>query len=441
MTLAPFLFLLTLAGGAVVPTGEVEDVVRGALEVALDPDGAVRVDADLPGVQRALERAVAQDRAVAVPLLIGMLEEGVLPPTGGAEAGDAVLLPSELEQVLLGALWAQPVSSLVPHLESIAANDGSDAARVTGMRVLAGVGRASEVELLVHLASPPAGETSVPVVRRDAFEQALTEMLERDPGGVWALRDLFTGLAEGLLAPVVRAIGSLETPDALHALSGLLGRVHLADSILLAEITRLGEVVPHPINEYVLAQVRRHLVSRDPILVRHAMLASGSLEDYEAIPALLEVLDSPDHGLRETARGALRQISDRDFRTSQRAWEHWYGSEVRWWEAEASACFARLDHHDPAVALRAVLEVGNHRIFRHRLAEELGRMLSRHEPEVLILACSTLEQLGSESAVTALLRVMENRNVPVREAAWRALRTITGRDLPLDPAAWATPPS
>ena len=376
-------------------------------------------------------------RGVRTPELARLLEEGLITAPARTDGGPRALLPPAVAEVLTGALCARPSAELSAHYGRLAGERPSDAARDLGLRVLGASGQASDLTLLMYLASPPAGESGVPRRRRLAFETALAEVLSRHPGTVTSAGALFEDAESSLVTPLVRAVASVETPQALRVLTGCLSRRAGFNPLLLSEITQLAERVPHPVDEYVLSGVRLHLDSARPGETILAANALGALEDYDAVPRLIGLLEAEDTNLRAAGSRALERVTLRSFGADAAAWARWYEDELDWWVHRSGRAFADLRSRDPHRTLSAVREVSERRMFRPELADELVGCLSRSEVEVVLVACRALGDLRSEVAVPELVRSLSHRDARVSAAALQSLRAITGLDHPADPEAWS----
>jgi HEAT repeat protein len=214
-----------------------------------------------------------------------------------------------------------------------------------------------------------------------------------------------------------------------------LSREPELDALVLAAIGRGAQVVRHPIDESVAAEVRRFLSRADPELVQQAVVTAAKLEDYEAVPELLELAGSPAKNLRSAALGALRELARVDFGDEQERWSAWYEGETAWWEEQSAASFAQLAGGSAVDALHALGEISCVRLFRHELAEELSSALARREPALVVALCRALAELRSQVALADLVACLQ-REEPIRSAAWEALKTISGSDLPPDGEQW-----
>jgi hypothetical protein len=358
-----------------------------------------------------------------------------VPASWGGEE-QPVPLDAPLRAHLLRALAALPSADLRAHFGAVADAPVRDTARaVAALDVLALIGTASDLALCAHLASPGAEEEGVPRARRVAFEDALGAIAQDVPDAIFVLRGLFTELHPSLLAPAVRCIADRPSPERLEVLAGLLGRARGIDDLLLVEIARVARHVAPPVDETVRVHVRYALGSRDPNEVVLAAGALGAVEDFDAIPRLVDLLAHDDERIRTAADDALERMTGRTFRGDARAWSAWYDRELEWWRASAGGLHA-VEHRDPTVALQTLHDVSGHRLYRHELALAVVPALARNERELVLLACSILRSLDSRAAVPALTTALGRDDPEIAAAALRALQGITGLTLPGDPARW-----
>ena len=322
-------------------------------------------------------------------------------------------------------------------LDDVAEGEPRMRFREAGVDVLGEIATAADLPLLWRLAGPlREGADVLPRSLLRHFEKALFRTLERDPGALGLLASAFEDVHAGLQSSVVDAVERLRSQEALETLAGYLNAFPRMDPIVLTAIARVAQSVPHPVGDGVPHRVRAFLSLSDPRLVVMAARAAGKLEDFDALPVLLELLERGDPDLRGGVLRALRDLTRLRFREDPRLWRDWYREESRWWAEESLGFLADLESPDPIVASRAIGEVSQRRLHRHQLAAALGECLVRPEPELVRVACEGLGQLGSRAAVPALTDCLEHSDEAVREAAWASLQRITGLELPPDPRLW-----
>jgi len=182
--------------------------------------------------------------------------------------------------------------------------------------------------------------------------------------------------------------------------------------------------------------VRERLFALDPEVVRSAMRAAGALEDYGAVSALIEELESQDERTVTTALLALQDLTRLRFEAEPALWKRWYADEEEWRRRHRQGHEYDLERGDEAAAREAIQAIAGRRIDRHELALVLQRGLDRHENALVVLTCHGLAELGSNVAVRRLLGALEHHDGEVRTAAWQALQRITGLELPQDATLW-----
>jgi len=338
---------------------------------------------------------------------------------------------------LRGTLAQVPLAELRPFFATLAAEDPRLDRREVCVSVLAEVGERRDLKLVIELATPLDEHARVlPRSLRKSYESALRSILERDAGALRTLQGAFDDVHVGLSSATIDAIGSVPSEDALMALAALLGRVRGLDAYVLSAIARLGPEVRQPVSEGVLSAVRDLLTQADPGVVRAAVRACGRLEDYEAIPRLLDMLSGSDENLSTSAHMALGEITGLPLHADARMWSSWYRHESEWWQVESADIFRELASGDELQVSNAINEVTGRHLFRHELAEALLPVLDRQEPELVVMACRSLGQVGSPVALQPLVICLEHTDWSVRRAAWIALARITGLDLPPEIEAW-----
>jgi hypothetical protein len=182
--------------------------------------------------------------------------------------------------------------------------------------------------------------------------------------------------------------------------------------------------------------VRDVLAGADSESLRAAIVASGRMEDADAIPHLIAILRTGSTGPGTDAVWSLERITGLRLGREVQRWDAWYAREQDWWREESSAAFAALDGGSRAERVTALLAIGKLQGWRHKLAAEVAPSLQDPDPEVARLAAQVLRNLGSRYVGAALVRALERPESAVVREVWRALRSTTRKDLPSDPAAW-----
>lgn len=386
------------------------------------------------GLAQLLRSSAAQDGLSAllaslgderVPELFTALLELEAAPDGGA-GGVAAAVREDLLRARGPAL--------LRHLRALVWLPFVEPERRLGVSLLGESGAASEVRLLLELASTGA-PAPTPGPLRAEFERSLLRVLARQAEGLQELPNLIALAPVDLLEGLVASAGALNSEAALQALGDALGARPAADQRILSEIGRLGSAVTHPVSPAVRQAVSRLLAAQDPLVQVAAMDAVASLGDVDAFPALIEILRH-DRGLAAFADAALRRLSGKAFKGNARAWEAWYAGQVTWWKESSSAHLDAVASGDARAAAQALHDLGGQCLFRHELAKGLAPGLLREETELVLLVCSKLASLGSTTVVPELVALLDHDRPEVRAGAHRALCQITGRHLPADAASW-----
>jgi HEAT repeat protein len=402
----------------------------------LDGAAGVLLEAG-PHLQRGPEstsRDLAALGPAAIPELFELLKDGSMPRPGG-RPGRISLSPQQRE-ALLGAFELLPLAQVRAHVSRVDPFGATQGERITALEVLGAVGDEMDVETMVTLTHPAVEPKLAPHTMRSALERELGALLARVPRGLQAVPSAYSDAHPSLLLPLVDAIGAEASADRLETLTRILGREPAADGLILTAIGRQGASLPHPIEGRAGADVRGYFFDDDVNLRIEAATAAGRLEDYESVPALIDLLGDPDANVVRAAHESLKSIAGIDRPADVERWRTWYQAQMDWWRYEAQEDFQMVRNGSPAGAAHVVLELSKRRFFRHELTEPIAPALQRKDGDLGILACAALGHLGSHTAVPHLIEALERGDVDLQSASWRALQRITGLSIGPDPGAW-----
>jgi len=183
-------------------------------------------------------------------------------------------------------------------------------------------------------------------------------------------------------------------------------------------------------------QVRARLSDVQPQTVSAAASALGALEDLDSVDLLLDLLEHPERGVRQSAHRGLQAIAGVQLPLDPARWRLWIAEQRAWYEERAAALPGELASSNRMTLVQALGEVAMHRLHRRDLSHEVSLLLERTEPAVRTLACQVLAQLGVADPVPALIPLLEDPDPAVAAAAQGALHTLTGEALPAEPQAW-----
>lgn len=302
------------------------------------------------------------------------------------------------------------------------------------LAVFGALGGPSDLDVALEVASPRPGERTRSVLT--AFELALTEVLGRDRSTFGPLQRQIHGIHPSLQACMVRAVGAVSGTEALGVLVHLLGVDARLDLVLLNQVRRVAGDPNVRVDASARSIVSGYLQSPDAALRREAAAALGSLDDFDSIAELIELLEDPSMGVRENAHWALRALTGVAYRDDVRRWRAWHREETRWWSEEASSALRKLDHREKDVVAAGINELASHRLYRNEISLRLLPLLNHRDGNIVRMTCTALRAFRSPACVPELISLLDSRDARVRDAAWGALKAITGQSLPKDPAVW-----
>jgi HEAT repeat protein len=364
-----------------------------------------------PAASEALTAALAALGPAALPDLFAVLAHGLAPDEP---------IDSLEEQALLETLVSFGAPPLRAFLDQrLGATAVSPEERDAMLDLLARFGTGRDVSLARRVIE--AGDVRGLEL---TLEVSLGALLRRDERGVEPVRRWLEQAPLELAGSLVRALGASGSSLALSALTDLLGREPDLDPALVAEIGRLAESAPKPLDAAITSALALALEGDDVQLQREAALALGRAQDFGSCELLVALLEHENRGLREAALWSLERSTGLSFRGDVRRWATWLRGERGWFEQELPGLAADLSAPEARIALRALGEISVHRYRRHELAQELALALEHEAPEVRVHACLTLGRLSSSAALPGLLAALEDPDRRVAMAAYAALRQL-----------------
>jgi HEAT repeat protein len=383
--------------------------------------------------------ALAALGPATLEVLFDVLEQRSVP--GLDEGEGAQLLSRPQQETLLVALEALGRQAVLPVVEARLAVEGdgpgpSRAARRAGLVALGAVARGGELPRLLELAVDPVLETHDAQLDAD-LEDAVRRSALRDPRAFGVLAELARDLEPGALQPVLLGVGATRDPRGIEVLVELSMAEERVRTLAASQVPLLGAAPEPDWNRELARALQGDLDSGSRNLRVAALIALGELEDFDAVPAMIELLGDADPGLRSAAHRGLQRLLNRAASPSPGAWRHWYRVERDWLDREAPRLFGASRGADEAAAVAALEEIGRHRLERHRLALEAGLALTHPSAAVRLTACRVLTGLGSRWAAGDLRMALTDPDPAVAAAAGEALRAVTGLRGGNDPADWA----
>jgi hypothetical protein len=384
-------------------------------------------------VESVLARASAPDSPAPAVIAISLsaLGPSALPAMFDAlsrEIAKSDASESRRAQVLLAAFEHESTAQWRPPVESAIA-PGPTA--LAALAVVGRCGRAPEIPIALRCAELDTTRASTA-----QLEQALTELLARDGAAFPALDAHMNSVPADLHVSMVRAVVAAKKVDGAALLARWAEQRPSLRCDALPRLGSLGLELKKPLPEEVLGPVRRLLSDQDPQTVSTALVTAARLDDFDAIPNMIESLHAAHPGVRSNALWALRQLSGLELGTGSAGWSNWFAMESKWWEIESARAFARLSTGTKAEKVAVLSSISRLRAWRHTLAARSAVALTDSDADTAMLAAQTLQRLRSEAPVPELIDALAHTDARVSRAAWDALKAITRQSLPADPAPW-----
>ena len=392
-----------------------------------------------------LERVLLELEGISAPTPARLLDTLVVAgPRALPELREALREGEAISSAEARAQYARALSG-IPALVAGLVDPTTEASRLDLARtslaldILRGTPRDGAAEEALALVRPglPGAAPQAGLLR--SFERTLTEILTARPAELEALADLPEETYPSLRLAIVRAAGAAPSTESASFLAEVMDTDPSLDRMVLAELGRVLEAIDEPCDPWVELRVLSHLDSQEPSMRREACMTAGRVELFDAVPRLIELLEDPDEGARESAAWALERITAMRMKPEPERWLAWHRAELEWWSHDAREAFSQLrssEAHEVAAAIRAL---SGHRNFRHQISEELCVVLKREEGSLAAQACAALGALGSARAIPELVEALSSPSEGTRTAAGSALERITGRTgLPAERDAWVT---
>lgn len=432
----------TEGGGRLVPAIQDELSIFAASE-QLSPFDAGQVAAILLACRT--ERRASPEQvgrrlfslgSPALPAILEVMSAGRFPPRTGEPAPSPTTLSSEERSALQTAVELFGRGALLPIAQAAVTEEGDAAERRVALDALSVVGLSADLELAISLATLPDSACAETQWLLSRLQITIEGMARRDPGLARTIERQLRSASLPVAIAILRGFAASDDPERLSLLAAQLDRgIELALPVL-PELGQAARYTPRPLDSLILEQVRDHLGSEDPLLIRAAAGAAAELGDFAAFDQLVELLSSPSSLLQEAGLRALQRLSGLGYGADPLLWQAWRQREASWFEERADGLLGDLQSAGRARVTGALHELAGHRFRRDEIAAAVARVLAHPDPEVRRLACSTLASLGSGQSAPELVNRLEDHDPGVARSAWQALRSVSGKDLPLDRAAW-----
>jgi HEAT repeat protein len=309
--------------------------------------------------------------------------------------------------------------------------------RVAAIEILGSLGPAQAVERMLALGLC-AEEQELPRQVEPALVAGIEALARRH--GPACFEQLAFGWAK-LSLPLVEAalqgLGRARDPRALGLLGDSLRWHPGLDALSVSQIALVGRGDDSECARGV-AEMLRHLLDPErPHLAAGAARALASLEDADSLPELVALVASDVPAVRDGARAALETFAGVQFHGDvARQWEAWWSAERTWYDLDRLDLQRKLNSGDQTVAVAAALALAQHKVFRHELASDLAETFTRRQGAERVVLARALGILGSRSASSALIEVLDGADRSLAQAAAEALEAIHRLQLPPEKQAW-----
>lgn len=421
-----------------LPTFLIAGVVVASPSRVGDDEDVVRV------ASRLLVEMATSERGEEARRALTELGPGAVPAIAEAWSNHVIVRPLDAHRAVgrcsaLASIVAEwPDAAVIQELGTWAAEPQGTHGQVAALELLTPCARAGDLRLALRIAHPRVAGMALELPVRRSLEACLVAVLHRDPRAIWTVRDLFLGAQLEQLPSLLSAMAAAEPKPALEAMASLLGRTPRCESLILHKLSQVAEQTSPPHSRDTLASIRSYLESDDPVQLEQASRLVGILGDGDAIGLLISSMGSEVGSIRDSSHRALSRITGLPMPPDARRWEAWYAEEQEWWSRRSWEVFEDLRSGNVEFMVPALAECSKRRLHRHELCDDVVANLGSQEPEILVLAASTLSNLESEAALPHLLRWMRSSDETVRAAARRGLVRIVGEDHGDTEKAWRT---
>ena len=410
-------------------------------EGPVPPTAEMQVTALLREVRRAdsvrvtsIGRELSQLTPLALEHVCSILVERRVPEWNGLP--EQVL--SEPQQLaLLGSLGGVQRGSLQHELDRLLASEPHPSVprRATALRLLGAAGETVDMETLFRQALLREEQELDPELEQ-ALEWGTTALLSRDPRATHRLNAMCGSLRPEVLPAALRSLGADGSPQGLSALLEVASTNPALSELATGQVQRLDPIPWGATSARFATLLREKLENDDPDRCRSASIALASLRDFDSTDELIQLLDHPHGGVRETAHWSLKKLTGLSFPPQARLWWSWLERERTWFRREYPELLERLESPRRFDVASAAQEFARHRLNRDELAAALIPLLADRDPKIRSLICGSLATLTSPDAIPGLLACLTDEDEEVSAAAHAALVALTQLDLPRDPGAW-----
>ena len=349
----------------------------------------------------------------------------------GRDSSKARTLSAGQRTVVLAALGNFGRDSVLPHWNSCFREDDDPGLIPTAMSALGSFGTVEDIDALCHLAGARGERSEHDPSKKvcDGFEHATASIMARDHRTFDHLEHTWTRLPGEWWDEVIRAVGASRDAAGLPLLASMLRMAPGHQRLIAAQIPLLGASNDPHVNGLVAQELAPQLSSESKADVQTVALALGSLEQFEVVEQLIELLSDERPGVAQSAHRALCILTNKSISPSPLIWRKWHRQELAWKLDGKDAALERVSSARGETLRSTLREISRHRLQRHELALEVSRALHAPGESNRVLAARVLADLGSRWAAPALIEALDDSSESVRTSAHQALVSVTGTDL------------
>jgi hypothetical protein len=374
---------------------------------------------------------------VCVAMLVGTLPTSNWEGGAGVEYGAVAAQNLREDVVLIEALRRFEPGLVAECVADACAGKAKLDVRLVGMRILSETGDAQALDAWLEVAGGIEPMYLEGACVQGPLENALANLLRRDPAGFAALTKPSKKLPRPLLPLIVRATAASERVSGVALLLSWLGLEQALDLELLHSLPSLVEHTCGGLSEEQLSWIRPFLADDDWRVRRSAALALGLVGDARSYRELVALLDDPQRLVVQAANFALTHMSGKDLGQDSAPWLAWFEDETSWFQDSGARLIEELRSNDPATALEAARTLCQRPLFKHEIASAIAGLLTSSDPALVEGLCTALGTLGSMAGANGLLKVLDRPEEPPRRAAHAALVRLTGRKIAFEePQRW-----
>lgn len=351
--------------------------------------------------------------------------------------GDIQSLPEHNRKLVAAVLAETPVFLVASGHRRETNDEARNYEGLTALNILERVGsRANDIKYCIDIMRflDPSTAGSPEVSLR--FQRAVEMILLRNRTLFFSLEKLVLASDPQFKFQLLAAAGATKTLESTRLMLRLLGSNDATDALLLQFIGQSRTSMPLPIDDPGLSAVRYYLSSTNPALRRESALAAGRLEDPDAIPLLLQLLDDNTLNVRPNAHWALRKITGLSFHADAGRWNRWYKMENEEWDSGLSDLLQQLNSQHPGEIARAIDRLAAVRLHRNKIALALVPIVKHPNAKLARHALLTIRAIRAPRVIPPLVAMWDDLHPALRPLLHEALVGITGEQRPPNPGAW-----